>query len=114
MQPRNISLGDKDSSVHSSYSSAFAVAQSTMCFWSLSSEGFISAVMRWHGFCQEQEHAELLYHWHLASWAAGALCEHCLGQDEDACAVQGEGTGPGEAWLVVNLCRGPSGPVTLI
>lgn len=85
-----------------------------MCFWSLSSEGFISAVMRWHGFCQEQEHAELLYHWHLASWAAGVLCEHCLGQDEDACAAQGEGTGPGEAWLAVNLCRGPSGPVTLI
>lgn len=78
MQPRNISLGDKDSSVHSSCSSAFAVAQSTTCSWSLSSEGFISAVMRWHGFCQDREHAELLYLWHLAPWTAGVLCEHSL------------------------------------
>lgn len=34
--------------------------------------------MRWHGFCQDQEHSELLYHWHLALWATGVLCEHSL------------------------------------
>lgn len=101
-----MSLGDKGSSVHSSYSSASAVTQSMTCSWSLSSDGFISAVMRWHGFCQDQEHAELLYHWHLASWAAGVLCEHSLGKDKDACTAQGEGNGPRAAWLVVNLGHG--------
>lgn len=80
--------------MHSSYSSASTVAPSLTCSWSLSSAGFISAAMRWHGFCQDQEHA-------LASWAAGVLCEHS-GPGWGCLHCPGRGN-----WLVVNLCRGP-------